>query len=239
MFEHKQLREYTKRGLIAGPNESEEAFLGRCNASNPCSSQELFSLSPDWIAVEYSNKGLLPWQGAVVTTDGESQSVQLRAAFARKKRYLGLYEGAEILAHEAVHAVRMAFNEPIFEEILAYRTATTRLRRFLGPVFRSAKESVLFLLTLPLLLFPLGWIPFSGLLFFSLLRLSKYQGIFSRILKQLTELLGDSTKAHAFALHLTDKEIVRFSRMSSEQIVSYVLQQDSLRWRQVCAAYLP
>lgn len=239
MIDHQKLREFAKRGLLVGPKESEEAFLKRCERAQPVSSQKLFSLIPDWISVEYSNKGLLPWQGAVVTTDGITQSVQLRALFGQKKRYLGLYERAEILSHEMVHAVRMAFDEPLFEEILAYRTATTRLRTFLGPLFRSSKDSLLFLLSLPLLLLPWGWLPFLSLLFFFLLRLAKYQGIFTLTLKQLTKLLGDGNQARAFALHLIDKEIIRFSSMSPEKIISYALKKepDSLRWRQICAFY--
>ncbi|NGX53873.1 MAG: hypothetical protein K1000chlam4_00593 [Chlamydiae bacterium] len=229
------------RGLLVGPEENEESFAKRCCGTSPspnsalAHTERLFGISPDWISVLYSNQGLLPWVGGAVTIEEERFTLQVRKAFRQKERYLWLYSREEILSHEFVHGARLAFDEPLFEEILAYQTSKSKFRRFWGPIFRSSKESFLFLLSLPFLYIPWGLPLTLGVMTFFLFRLLKYQKIFSQALVRLKEVVGD--KALACALRLTDKEIILFSRSFPDQIIAYASTSKSLRWKQITSVY--
>lgn len=200
------------RGIIRGPCETEKEFLSRAEQLSSCVfshpaleiTQKLFSFSPDWVEVCFTNQGLLPWQGGCTLIEGHFIKIQLRKAFLYKKKIYGIYSRDELIAHEFVHAARMAFEEPLFEEILAYRTSTTRFRRYWGPLFRSSFESFVFVLclagafvnplyTIGLLLGPLYYIG----------RLVRLQNIFRRALKRLP--LSELVR-------LSDKEIIAVSR---------------------------
>lgn len=47
--------------------------------------------------------------------------------------------------HESLHAVRIGFNEPRFEEVLAYYYSKSRWRRFFGPLFRKPSHALFFI----------------------------------------------------------------------------------------------
>lgn len=224
------------RGLIPGPSESDEEFASRIKSlpsKNP-DAKEIFFFKPDWVEVTYSKKGLLPWQGGCTYIQGNSLTLQVR------KRIWG-YDTNEIIAHELVHAVRMAYFEPLFEEILAYQTSKSRFRRTFGPLFRTSKESLFCVLSLALLSFVnlLYTIPLltSGLtlllLSFFVIRLQRCQRIFAKTLGKLSLLYKD--KAMHVALQLTDREIVLFSKKSVLEIEDYAKGQSCLRWRLISA----
>ncbi len=145
------------RGLIPGPQETEEAFVQRVQQAAALSNPEwqavaqatlsLFGFAIDWVPLSYSSQELSPWEGAATWIgEGSLPSIQLRPAFA-KGSFLG-YRRSDVLAHEAVHAARMRFEEPRFEEMLAYRTSPQRWKRFLGPAFQHKWTLYLLLLTL-------------------------------------------------------------------------------------------
>jgi len=159
-----QLRDLGNAGFIVGPNESEIDFVKRVDtlknlAQNPhsflkegeyqpliCDFQEL-GANPEWIPQTYSNRRLLPWQGAAswifTTKQGiHYPMVQLRTGF-KKGRFL-FYDRDEVLRHEALHAIRLTFNEPRYEEILAYFHSKKRWRRWLGPIFRKPWDALFF-----------------------------------------------------------------------------------------------
>lgn len=226
MIKDNELLAWGCRGIIPGPQEDEDTFLKRATA---CIQQEgweeaapitlsLFGFSIDWVPLHYSNKNLPFWEGAA-TWIGEEYSIQLREGF-KKGRYLG-YQRSEVLAHEAVHAARMAFNEPQFEEALAYRTAKSGLRKWIGPIFRKPWESLVFILSLGAI--PLGylWIP---LFFLSLLgiRLLMTQWALQQCLKKLPLFL---------VVCLTDKEIWHFSRLPLSRIHDKLKKDPTLRGR--------
>ncbi|MCH9608491.1 MAG: hypothetical protein S4CHLAM45_10680 [Chlamydiales bacterium] len=225
MFEEDQ------RGFLCGPNESEETFYKRCKADDlstfPPSLKELFAISPNWVPVHYKDSGLRFWEGGCSWIEGTNVEIQLKEQFAHKKTLWKIYSKEEILAHEGVHAARVAFEEPIFEEVLAYQTSKSRFRRFFGPFFRSPKETLFFALLLPLSFFS----PFFaiGVVAFGLMRLIKTQATFLLARKKLGKLYGKKN-ALPIMLHLTDKEIILFAKGS---IKSYVEKQTSLRWQQI------
>lgn len=216
----------------------------------------LFDINPTWIPVAFSNQKLAPWHGGCAWIFQLTEEtpmgafLQLRRAFAKEKRYLGLYDRSELLAHESSHVGRMLFEEPKFEEMLAYRTSPSLFRRWFGPIFQSAWESMLFLFSLlffiaielyamsyntsalwavsfPLILLVLG----VG-------RLWRRHCQFNRCLESLKVLFGEE-KGNAIIYRLTDREIIAFGQMSLDEILQYTASQkkQSLRWHVICINY--
>jgi hypothetical protein len=270
MITDRDLLAYNRRGLIPGPEEEEGAFLERVarleflergRRENRVSQEEwreahlitepLFDISPDWVSAFYSDEKLSPWQGAMTWVEEGLPFFQLRRGF-KKGRYLGIYERKEILAHEAVHVSRALFNEPKFEEVLAYRVSRYRWRQWVGPLFRSPWESTLAICLMALfpcvqwlrlffgdhLLFVLP-IGLSGSLFvLASLRLGWTHYRFRKCVKKIEGLLKGKGTVLAFVCRLTDREILLFSKSSEEEIRGYIRQESSLRWRLLSLCYL-
>ena len=163
---------YFKRGLIPGPSETEEAFLIRAKASAARSEwnglpllDPAWGFSIDWVPLVYSKKKLLPWEGAIFWTD----YIQLHPKLQTQTLYGN--SQTEILHHESIHAARVAFNEPAFEEFLAYATSSAQWKRLFGPLFTRVWEFPLFALslfspwTLPIPLFFLARLVYKHRLF--------------------------------------------------------------------------
>jgi len=228
-------------GFIPGPNESQEAFEQRVKESTPQATISVFGLNPNWIPLIYSNQSLAPWEGGCAWILDGKVALQLRKALEKRETYLGIVSKRELLEHEAVHAMRVAFEEPRFEEVLAYQTAKSRYRRFFGPFFRSPRESLLFLscmllfpLTLP---FPVLQLPFASLLTlitgYGFLRLMWTQRTFEAAKNNLAELTENPL---ALMLHLTDREIERFAASRPEEIRDFIARARCLRFEQIRSA---
>lgn len=215
------LIEYAKRGYLVGPDESEEDFLSRINNFPSLRAEQkiepCFGLIPNWIEVHYSNKGLFFWQGGCVSSDGKSFALQLRREFEHKKHFL-FYSQKELLSHECIHAMRMAFDEPRFEESFAYASSSSAFRRACGPFFRTYRESLLgpialFCCLLMAPIFPWVYLPLSVVLGYGSIRLWKTQRLFHRSQKKLSEWVGDfSDDVLGLMLLMTDKEIARCAK---------------------------
>jgi hypothetical protein len=225
------------KGLIPGPGETEKAFVERVAlflTTRPSSSSSisfeqmnkaffltkaLFDVIPDWIDVESSSKGLRFWEAGAAW---EEEDGHWKIRLNPKQR---LAEQTEVLAHEAIHAVRAAFQERRFEEIMAFRTSEKPWRRFLGPLFQ--RQSEVWLLLLASLLD--GVFAFFGymlsatllILLFYFGRLLWNQWIFSRCIAALI--------SPNCILCLTDREIVAVAKGTSFSS----LDDGSLRWRMV------
>lgn len=224
--------------------------------------KELYDIQPSWIPVFFSNYKLSPWHGGcawIFQQDDYSPTgafFQLRQEFRNSKTYLKFYQRDELIAHELVHVGRMMFQEPKFEEILAYRSSDSLFRRFFGPIIEAAWESALFVFVL-LFIFILDlsvivmgrpeyyqailWmklIPLA-LVIGAFLRLAIRQKQFKACLKQLEEVVGDHQKANAIALRLQDKEMIAMGKWEKEQILNYAKQsgETSLRWKIIAKAY--
>lgn len=217
--------------------------------------EPLFGVCPSFIPVFFSNWKLLPWHGASawifqLEEEGPLGAViQLRKGLRHQKRYLGLYNRDEMIAHEYAHAARMAFEEPKYEELLASRTSTSGLSRWIGPILQSSFESRLFVYTLlGLLLFDL-YFAFTGdwplyLAFLPLkaipLLMVLYGGVrlwirkkrLRQAEKKLTDLVGKEKAPHVL-FRLTDREIDFFAEASSEEARRYIDQELSLRWKAI------
>ncbi len=245
-----QLLQWNARGLIPGPKEDELHFFKRVSSYSTTTApplervENLYGFSPDWLDISFSNKGLLPWHmGITIVEDGKCR-LQLR----KKGVLSSLYDQEEVISHEAVHAARGAFDEPLFEEILAYQTSKRGWRRFFGPLFQSSTEAILVTLAfsahilttigaffIPALFFfhQLTFILSLGLSGLLLLRLTFLQCLFFRCRRQLTTLLGCPKKALATMLRLTDREITTFAFSSPSRIATYIRKhkRSSLRWK--------
>lgn len=240
------LQALNKRGLIPGPEECEETFFARCvrSASN-ASSAQLWDMKLDWVKILYQSKGLHFWEGGCTWIEGDQTLIQLHPSFFKKRRHWG-YCQEEIISHELVHVIRGAFEEPIFEEILAYHTSPSPFRRYWGPLWRTTHETtafliILFLCTIASFFEPLGWCAWgcSALLlgYFSV-RLIRNQRIFKRALQRIKGHVGIE-KSLPLMLHLTDQEIIHFSKIGHNEVVPYSLEmaQNQIRWQQIRASY--
>ncbi|HKZ00533.1 MAG TPA: hypothetical protein VJ112_05170 [Rhabdochlamydiaceae bacterium] len=266
------LQSLNRRGLFPGHMEDEAAFLRRIEllktqlatdaveGSCPLPMEDwkkahalttaLFDIQPDWIAAVYSAKGLPFWERAAAWEVAKSGStfhlIQLQPVLKKGK----LYSLEEVLAHEAVHAVRSHLKQNRFEEIMAYRTSRFSYRKWLGPIFRKPWETNLFLLSLLFSLF-LVWfgngsvlldcltaLPFF-LLAYWYMRLQDVQGVFKKCLQNLSQCLTNPERALAVALRLTDDEISHFSRMRPAEIAQYVAigKKSSLRFKVIALEY--
>lgn len=222
---------------------------------------KLFDMTPAWAPIIFSNEKLAPWHGGCAwiyqLTDETPTGAffQLRKAFASKTRFLGLYDRKELIAHESAHVGRMMFQEPKFEEFLAYRTGS-RFRQWFGPIIQSPWESIIFLLVLfftvtielgalvwgsPELYYSVTWMKILPLLLIGggLLRLWLRHRQFNHCLKKLQMTLNDDHKANAVIYRLQDIEIAAFGKMNSEEVRKYATLQtdESLRWQVIANAY--
>ena len=174
MITDTELKELGQKGFIPGPSETEEIFLKRVNKTkniyfNPekvfpqisfedkvtkpqwnwtrCCLINLFDFAPSKLPMFYNDHGLKIFEGAV-THIIEEDKVRVPLLQFRKKLkkgfYLGIYSLHEILAHEATHAARIAFDEPVYEEVFAYLTASSSFRKLFGPLVRSPNEALVF-----------------------------------------------------------------------------------------------
>lgn len=285
MSDIEQWKEWNRQGLFPGPDETEAdwtrriafclqlkrelaqimgddfPFLEEESSEGIQITVPLYDLSPEWVPLFFNNFQLAPWHGGcawIFQLNEQTPTaafLQLRASFKLKKKYLHFYQRQEIIAHELVHIGRMMFEEPEFEEILAYRTSSSRWRRWLGPIVQSSKESLLFLGTVALITMAnlallalehplplhisLGlWLIPLVLFFMALIRLAKRQWIFNKCCRQLKTIFLTEQKAHAMACRLSDHEISLFARSSPADIRIFMAGQDSFRWRFLNAIYL-
>lgn len=236
-----------KMGFIPGPGENEEAFRARVlktkeqfenGAWIPESHWDwvreyldrLVGVKPLYICAFYSNQHLVPWQGAAAWIEGRAlHSIQLREGL-RKGTYLRMYRREEILAHEAVHAVRSGFNENRYEEFFAYMTSEKRWRQILGPIFRRPWEAWPFLLCASIgVIWPVGYLgaAFWAALGFS--RLIKQHWRLKQAAVQILEKTGDARTTRAILFRLTDEEIEGFSKGMNIEL--FAQKQNCLRWR--------
>lgn len=266
-----------QRGWIPGPNELEKQFFERIKVlrhfmDNPPQEIDLFitdsdwekvqeklksifDIRPDWIIAYYSNQGLHFFQGAA-TWIVEKNNVKVPLIQLKEKFMSGslwkIYDQEEVLAHEAVHAVRMQFDEPFFEEFFAYKTSSHFLRRFFGPIFQKPWESTLciFFLCFPFVAFifqnffekTFWWdlislVPLIYLGFLSI-RLICFHLVLSFACFRLRYFQKDAKKIWATALRLTDREIIRCAFSKRKTLDTFFKMQKDLRWKLLKKNYL-
>lgn len=218
--------------------------------------QRIYGIAPQWVPLFFSNHKLLPWHGGAAWIFQFEESsplgalLQLRSVFQRSSTFLKVYSREETITHELSHIGRMAFEEPQFEEILAYHSSSSSWRRFWGGIVQSGRESSFFLLILISLFFfdiallftggidrisPIFWINLlpTGMIFFACFRLIKRQWQFKKLLQKLSLFVLPGKDPFHVIYRLTDREIIFFSKSSEEIIKQYAREsrESSLRWR--------
>jgi hypothetical protein len=254
MITDQELIALNKRGLIPGPEETDQEFFARVHAENPSQpdlltqeewqethalTQELFDFSADWVKAFYSKKSLPFWQGAA-TWLSTPPLIQLHPYF-KKGTFFKIYNRKEVLAHEAVHAMRTPLQSSAFEEFFAYKTSSSSWRRWLGPIFRTSLEGTLFISLLAISMIASFF--FAPLLFVPWLALSL--GIFRlknshKLLLKCENKLKNLVSNPVFLLvRLTDQEIKRFFKSSPNEIKNFIHseKEHSLRWKMLFLSY--
>jgi hypothetical protein len=216
-----------------------------------------FGVAPSWVPLFFSNQGLMPWHGGSalifqLQENGPLGAImQLRKAFYKKTCYIGLYRRSELIAHELVHASRMVFDEPKYEELLAYKTSSGGLSKWLGPIIQSAFESRLFVYLLATILlldlycvFTGEWEGYLSLMSLKIIplalcawagfRLWKRMRILNQTEVQLRALWG-AEKARQALLFLTDEETEKFGSWNQEEIRNYLTSNDTPRMKMLSA----
>ena len=224
--------------------------------------RELFDSVPQWIPIIFTNHRLAPWHGGCAWifqfTDETPVAAffQLRRIFATATDYLWIYNREELITHESAHVGRMVYEEPKFEEVLAYRSSRSKFRRWFGPIIESSWESIVFVLSLALVIFvdifftvtehqesyySMHWLKLIPLLFLGLGigRLWWRQRTFDQCFDNLHDALKDTHKANAVIYRLRDEEIVKFSGFTPSEIQKYAADNKalSLRWHVINKAY--
>lgn len=213
----------------------------------------LFGIAPLWTPLFFSNHQLAFWHGGcawifrVAEASPLGALFQLRRSFKKKATFLGYYQRKILLAHEGVHVARMAFEEPKFEEVLAYMTSESHFQQFVGPLAESSKETALFVLLVftgllmalmagtmvwPMWLVGINILPWV-LIIGAFARRIYRQKQLARCLVNLQPIVDQPNHV---VCRLTDKEIIDFSSMSPEQIKKYALESSELRWKVIVLA---
>ena len=253
-MESEELLALNDEGLIPGPDESEEAFCLRASETKDFfrSQKEvlpsqhwqwpreqlkaLFDFSPRWCAASYSSKGLTPWQAAA-TWINVKRIYMIRI---RPSRWVSwLVDRNEVLAHEAAHAARAAFDEPKYEEIFAYLTSSSKWRKAIGPLFQSPGEAtfLMALFGMGALSQVFGWFAplwlFSAFLFCSVwsVRLIRTKTRLERAARRLLPFLKDPAMVRPVLFRMTDREIKKLAGRGAFQPGS------DLRWKLIKTAY--
>ncbi len=127
----------------------------------------------------------------------------------------------EVINHELVHAKRAMFNEPKFEEMIAYQTSSSKLRKTLSPIVNSTQETLVFILLA--FLIPFSPLPFITYFSYLSIRLWKKTMTFNKCIKQLKLSSPGNEK---FIEGMTDKEIILVASKGVEK-----LNTSSFRWK--------
>jgi hypothetical protein len=220
----------------------------------------LYNIYPEWVPLFFSNYKLSFWVGGCAwifqhTKESPTSAFfQLRNQFKTSDTYLGIYNRTELLSHELSHVGRMMFEEPKFEEVLAYRSSKSKFRQFFGPIVQSSYESMIFVLFLVMVIaldfydisndaYSPSSLSFWGriglliLVISGVARVCLRQYQFKKCLDNLKKLFDKQETADAVIYRLTDNEIQSFGRLTPEEIKNYAQQKKDFRWKVIYEAY--
>ncbi|MDN3504663.1 MAG: hypothetical protein P0S95_03705 [Rhabdochlamydiaceae bacterium] len=218
-----------------------------------------FDLDPSWLHILCSNTKLMPWEAASTWLYPIEKAfsypiLQFRQKVASKSQYLG-YQFFEIFAHETIHAVRSNIKGDRYEETIAFQTSNKWYRQFLGPIFKSPSESILYVITWLMtilssalfttfestfffFLFITSGLAAISLSLFGLIRLLLCKRKFHKALAMVGKVFPGSSPIQII-IRLNDEEIDEFACEPLDKVVKYVHKSaiDSLKWRQILASY--
>lgn len=229
-----------EQGLLIAPGEAPEDFAGRIarlqkelQSNLPADIPEvsasvrekaekitgaLYGFRADWLPAYYSTCETGHFSAGVsVLQDDFLPLVYLSGAFLKKNRHRG-YNAAETLAHESVHAARIAFpDSSSYDEYFPCQVHASAFRRLAGNLFRRWYLPVLFLLGL-----------YPPLLPFSLLILLKEFLLRRQIRRAGKKLRSLGLRPEPVLLRLSDAEI---RELASGRLPACLADQTSWRYR--------
>ena len=150
-----ELQALDQKGLIPGPNEGADVFIGRVRAllkdleTKPQPKEALELHVQSALNLLESTYGTRPQWPRVSCDQGLSRSLSLGyweerfgsgQIFLQKELIRGKvwgYSAREVLAHELAHAARSMFPADLFDEYLSYQLSPRWHRRYLGPLLAS------------------------------------------------------------------------------------------------------
>lgn len=171
-----------------------------------------FRFRMKWIPVWYSSRqtGIFS-AGVLLEIDRILPLVFLNNGFSGKGKYMG-YDAAETLAHEMIHAARIAFPASAYEEYFSCNVNRSAFRRAVGNLFRRWYLPLLFFggLTIAAFLLAAGWHFWFALLLPSVLLFIR-EIILHRRIRAAGEKLHRAGLDEALLLRLSDSEIFALS----------------------------
>lgn len=189
-----------------------------------------FRFRMKWIPVWYSSRqtGIFS-AGVLLEIDRILPLVFLNNGFACKGKYMG-YDAAETLAHEMIHAARIAFPASAYEEYFSCHVNRSAFRRAVGNLFRRWYLPLLFFggVTMTVFLLVAGWRFWSALLLLPPVLIFSREIILHRRIRAAGEKLRRAGLDEALLLRLSDSEIFALSRSKPEEIM--LKKNESLRW---------
>lgn len=219
-----------KEGFVPGPFESLEGFQKRVLSTKELTadpsqlslelglSLEVFdTVSPSFLLLRSNKKLPFYYGGMTWVVELEDKTPVTILQLPLKKRFSYLSE-AEIIAHERVHILRSMFKEPLFEEVIAYRTSKNPFRRYFGPLIQDPREVAVFFAALSLPIFaslfsPMqilyAFIPLCILSTYALIRLVFRQRTVAKALKRLSK---EGPHTEETLQLLTDREIINLAK---------------------------
>lgn len=218
-----------KIGWLPGPGEDEASFEARVQKGKEHFEktgglgqahwewarehlEELFDVKPLYIGAFYSKRGLAPWQGAATFVEGrEVRSIQLHPRLRKGSHWFT--DRGEVLAHEAIHALRSGFEESWCEEFFAFMASSKKYRRVLGPIIQRPWEVwPLFLILLIAPFWPEAYLAASIWIGLGFARLIRGHYILKRVFSFLLKKGIDAKKARAVFIRLSKEEIEKMYR---------------------------
>ncbi|HAR67401.1 MAG TPA: hypothetical protein DCR55_14475 [Lentisphaeria bacterium] len=246
--------------LEEGPVEFYEFSLTRAERIREKAYQDavsatwgLYDFAIHWVPGFYTNQGMgLLFAGCALYSYEDFFAVfVIRKGFQKKDRWL-IYSRNELMAHELCHIARIGFHSRAFEEMFAYRTASSGFRKFIGGMLRSPLDSYLLaggalsLLAVEyanifLLTGPLQWlyaIP-VGLFGYVLSRFGCGQTAFRLARRNLAKVF-DSADALPVLFRCSDRDVYAIAaclRPSALQQWLHKRAAESLRWKVTLRRY--
>jgi hypothetical protein len=229
-----------KEGFVPGPKETLDEFQKRVTLTKELlSSPEAFLdklkisyetitlIMPYFIAITPKKK--LPFWFGAMTLICEYDGIKIPILELPKKSSF-FVSREEVIGHEKIHFLRSSFSEKKFEEIIAYQTSSSFLRKILSPIFQTPTESNFCILLftalaisplLPFLFFQAILVLAATCSIAAFTRLIINQWLFQKALKKLSLKVTNSQEIITF---FTDKEIINTALNRS-------FDKSSIRWQ--------
>jgi len=193
--------------------------------------RSLYCFDVSDMSVEYGSVGF--WCAGYTEQTGNTVRVVLDKRYRGSSLLSHFYPKEEVVAHESVHFFRSHLPPSSFEELFAYKTSSSRIRRMLGPLFSLKEWSFLIFLSWGWCFPGVGICSFVSILVFLSYGVSRLAGreiILRQCVSRVRNLLRKG-KEWAFLVRLTDEEIRSLRKEKDPE--TWVSIQKGERWDEI------